>query len=60
PLSIVDIMNFTNYFSVLSPKLRKASGQYISEVFYLELQEKFKEKGLENVTFSLAETQNSD
>ena len=41
-------------------KLRKASGQYISEVFYLELQEKFKEKGLENVTFSLAETQNSD
>ena len=41
-------------------KLRKASGQYISEVFYLELQEKFKEKGLENVTFSLAETQDSD
>ena len=41
-------------------KLRKASGQYISKVFYLELQEKFKEKGLENVTFSLAETQDSD
>ncbi len=41
-------------------KLRKASGQYISEVFYLEFQEKFKEKGLENVTFSLAETQDSD
>ena len=33
PLSIVDIMNFTNYFSVLSQKIKKTL--QISEAFFL-------------------------
>ena len=37
PLSIVDIMNFTNYFSVLSPlkKINKKGGSKVSVFYYL-------------------------
>lgn len=41
-------------------KLRKASGRYISDHFFPELQKKFEERGLLNVEFSLQEAKDSD
>ena len=41
-------------------KLRKQASKYISEVFYPELQKKFEEKGLDDVTFNIIETGISD
>ena len=41
-------------------RLRKQASKYISEEFYPELQEKFKEKGLDGVTFNIIETGISD
>ena len=40
--------------------LRKASGKYISEHFLPELEQKFKENGLENVRFELVNAEDSD
>lgn len=41
-------------------KLRKISGKYITEIFFLELQQKFKDKDLMDVKFSLEEAKDSD
>lgn len=41
-------------------KLRKTTCQYIEDTFYPELQQRFKEKGLNEVVFKIIETSNSD
>lgn len=40
--------------------LRKASGKYVDEVFYLDLKRKFEERGLHNVRVELVEDVESD
>lgn len=41
-------------------RLRKASGKYVDEVFYQDLQKRFQEKGFHDVTIELVEEAESD
>lgn len=40
--------------------LRKEANKYLTEVFYPQLMDKFKEKGFNNITWEIVETVNSD
>ena len=41
-------------------RLRKVTSTYLSETFYPEIQQKFKDKGLDGLTFKIVEAKSSD